>query len=253
MLSQMDEIYLVRPGGGDEADRARRAAEERTVRHRYADRLVDVIGLDSVTAHQVMATLFGDPDDRECQCSCHPRLSTLHDGGFDCQCTWDADRRAAERRRLTEFWDTPAARELREQHADEESAIAQWVAGQSGVEARRSTSFAPEQWEGTVDGHSFYFRERHGCWRIELDLEPTGRFTEKLSGVDEDGEPVTKPTPILEGEPIAEGVDTELGDAPIEHVAFIVRKIRDHLRERGCDHDGTLTFCPKCGQRRTDQ
>ncbi|AKS31677.1 hypothetical protein AFA91_07070 [Mycolicibacterium goodii] len=28
----------------------------------------------------------------------------------------------------------------------------------------------PEQWEGEVDGHSFYFRERGGDWVIELDL-----------------------------------------------------------------------------------
>ncbi len=42
---------------------------------------------------------------------------------------------------------------------------------QVAVEAERTTSFAPEQREGTVDGHSFYFRERHGTWRIELDLD----------------------------------------------------------------------------------
>jgi hypothetical protein len=34
----------------------------------------------------------------------------------------------------------------------------------------------PEEWRGEVDGHSFYFRERHDEWRIEVDLRPSGRF-----------------------------------------------------------------------------
>lgn len=35
----------------------------------------------------------------------------------------------------------------------------------------------PEEWHGEVDGHSFYFRERHDEWRIVLDLRPSGRFS----------------------------------------------------------------------------
>jgi hypothetical protein len=35
--------------------------------------------------------------------------------------------------------------------------------------------WAPEQWRGEVDGHSFYFRERGGNWDLEIDLRPTGQ------------------------------------------------------------------------------
>jgi hypothetical protein len=142
--------------------------------------------------------------------------------------------------------DIEAAAELRKQHQQEEEAIAVWLSRQRGVAARRITSEAPEQWEGSVDGHSFYFRERHGFWRIELDLRETGHFTRRAAG---DGTPVPGPEPILAGDVIAEGVDTQLGATPTEHISFIVRRVRDHLWAAQCDHSGALFYCPKCGHR----
>jgi hypothetical protein len=52
---------------------------------------------------------------------------------------------------------------------------------------RRLTSFVDVQWEGTVDGHSFYFRERHGAWYIELVLAPNARFANRVVGLQDDG------------------------------------------------------------------
>lgn len=173
----------------------------------------------------------------------------LHDDGFDCSCSWDETRRAEERRAWDEFWESPASSGLREQHGKEEEEIAAWVSGQPDVEAQRTSSFAPEQWEGSVDGHSFYFRERGGWWRIELDLEPTGNFAQRLAEVREDGELVTEPVPIMEGRVIAEGVESQLGESALDHISFIVRTIRDHLWAEQCDHLGALFFCPKCGKR----
>lgn len=215
----------------------------------WRDYAVAATDLDEATAQQVMAVLLGNPDQRECPCGCHPRMSTLHDGGIDCPCSWDPARRATERLRLTEFRATPEAEELRSQHTRDESAIAQWLTDQPDVEARRTTCYAPEQWEGSVDGHTFYFRERHGTWEIELDLQLTGRFVEKLTNVRADGEPVTEPVPITAGTVIADGVESQLGTSPVEHIAFIVRTIRDHLRSQACGHFGALFFCPKCGLR----
>lgn len=43
----------------------------------------------------------------------------------------------------------------------EEDALEAWVEADGGIEVRSHGGCAPEQWEGTVDGHSFYFRERH--------------------------------------------------------------------------------------------
>lgn len=62
----------------------------------------------------------------------------------------------------------------------------------------------------------------------------------------------TEPVPVMQGEVIAEGVESQLGDTPIEHIAFIVATIRDHLWARECDHDGALFFCPTCGQRMSE-
>jgi hypothetical protein len=117
------------------------------------------------------------------------------------------------------------------------------------VDARRTSSYAPEQWEGTVDGHSFYFRERTGLWRIELDLAPSGSYAQRLVQVGVDGRFVTETVPIMEGELIARGVDADLGRTPVEHIAFVVWTIRDHLRGVGCGHQGARLFCPDCGQR----
>jgi hypothetical protein len=55
--------------------------------------------------------------------------------------------------------------------------------------------------------------------------------------------------PIMEGEVIAQGAESDLGAAPVDHIAFVVRTIRDHLRGVGCEHRGAGLFCPVCGQR----
>lgn len=247
----MSDLFIVDFGHDDDAQ-ARREAEGARLRNRYVRHVVEAAHVDDATAERVVAAIFDHPaqDGRSCACGCHPQLSALHGDGMDCPCSWDDVRRECERRRFASLWtDTPAARELREQHAADEAAITEWLTGRTGVTARRTTSYAPEQWEGTVDGHSFYFRERHGVWRIELDLEPNGRFANRLVDFGEDGEPRTEPVPLTEGEVIAEGTDTELGDTPVEHLAHIVRKVRDHLWARDCDHAGALFFCPKCGTR----
>lgn len=65
--------------------------------------------------------------------------------------------------------------------------------------------FAPEPWRGSVDGHTFYFRERHDQWRIELDLRPTGRFHKVFKGGDFDDDSSFELAESLEGDVIAEG------------------------------------------------
>lgn len=247
----MGDLFIVNMDQGDGNDRSRREEQRRRLRARYLRHLVDTVRIDEHLAERIMAALFDHvhADGRSCVCGCHPRLTTLHDDGFNCPCMWDEARRAKERQTWADWGDTPEAAELREAHALEERSIAAWLAGQPRIEARRTTSCAPEQWEGNVDGRSFYFRERHGVWRLELDLEPTGRHAERLVRVREDGEMVTEPVPMMEGDVIAEGIDSQLGDAPVDHIAFIVKTIRDYLWASRCDHSGALFFCPKCGHR----
>jgi hypothetical protein len=246
----VDDIFVV--DFSDDGERARRdAAEQTRLRDRYVSLLIDAVALERPVAERVFAVLFEHVhrSGRVCACGCHPRLSALHDDGFDCRCTWDATREADEKMHWLAAFDDPAYDGLRQSHAAEEADIGAWLGGQTGVEANRKTSYAPEQWEGTVDGHTFYFRERHGFWRLELDLVPTGDFANRLVDVGEDGELVTEPVPIEAGEVIAEGIDSELGESPIDHLAFIVRAIRDRLWARQCDHAGALFFCPMCGDR----
>jgi hypothetical protein len=250
------DIYVVE--FGDDEEQARRAAERDVefarLKERYAQHLVAQAAVDEVTARHVVALLFDPPSDDgiRCPCGCHPRLSAEHGDGFDCRCTWDSERLAAEAARMEEFWAADPFPELRAAHRREEAEIAAWLAGQPDVDATRTTSMVPEQWEGTVDGHSFYFRERHGFWRIELDLTESGRFARRLVRVDDGGGMVTEPVPIMVGDVIAEGIDSQLGETPVEHISFVVRTIRDYLWGAQCDHAGALFYCPKCGQRMSE-
>jgi hypothetical protein len=145
---------------------------------------------------------------------------------------------------LTGVRDSEWAKELREQHQAEEREIGHWLAGQVDVTAERSTSYAPEQWEGSVDRHSIYFRERHGEWRIELDLQPSGRFAKRFVEVEEGGQFVTEPVELPEGEVIAEGVEGALGSTAVEHLDFIVPTIREHPWQRSCSHGDALLYFP---------
>jgi len=253
----MMNLYIVDFSGGPD-ERARREAERDAERgrlfSRYTRHLVERADLGEAAAQRAVAALF-DPRDREgsrCECGCHPRLSSTHDDGFDCRCTWDEARRAAEAKHWDRFWDSDGAAALREEDQREEQEITAWLAGQPDIQASRTTSMAPEQWEGSIDGHSFYFRERGGCWRIELDLRENGRFAQRLVRVADDGGLVTEPVPVTEGDIIAEGVDSQLGATATEHIAFIVRMVRDHLRRTQCDHAGAARFCPHCGHRTTE-
>ena len=253
-LCGVSDLYIV-DFGGDGQERARLDAEREAERRRLADcyarYLVASAEVDQAAAHRVITALFDprDADGNQCPCSCHPRLSRQHGDGFDCRCTWDEDRRAAEVGGWQAWWDTPEAAELSAAHRREEDTIAAWLVGKTGVDARRTSSYAPEQWEGTIDGHTFYFRERGGLWAIELDMVPSGRYAQRLAQVAKDGTFVTEPVPIMEGEVIARGAESDLGPAPADHIAFVVRTIRDHLRGVGCEHHGARLFCPDCGQR----
>ncbi len=184
---RVGDVYIADLGGGGQ-ERARREPEREAERRRLADRyaryLLASAEVGEATARRVITALFdpGDAAGNECPCSCHPRLSAEHGDGFDCRCRWDEDRRAAEAADWQAWWDSPQAAELSAAHQREEDAIAAWLASQPGVDARRISSYAPEQWEGTVDGRTFYFRERGGSWRIELDMVPSGKYASACSG-----------------------------------------------------------------------
>jgi hypothetical protein len=116
---------------------------------------------------------------------------------------------------------------------------------------------------GKSKGHSFYFRERHAEWRIELDLRPSGRFVRTVAGTDNDGTTLYVERELDEGDVIAYGTtDIEgYGATPLERAQFIIDTIRIHLARQACaHHDDDLSsihailgvqarWCPACGTR----
>jgi hypothetical protein len=116
---------------------------------------------------------------------------------------------------------------------------------------------------GEFDGHTFYFRERHGEWRIELDHRPTGRFARSFLLNDTDSEAGYEERELEEGDVIAHGAtDVDgYGATSIERARFIVDTIRMHLARQTCKlHTQDLSsieallgrevrWCPACGTR----
>ncbi|ODR05277.1 hypothetical protein BHQ21_15015 [Mycobacterium sherrisii] len=263
------------PGANDYREALERARTE--ARRRYRDHLTTVFDLHGAPDPDVLADVTLDAltvwryidSGERCRCSCHPRLpeTDLHDYGFACICarTREDRRRAWEewRDNIKAFWESPEGQQIR---ADEQAAKADlqaWLTVQQGVIIGNHGGLAPEQWDGEVDGHSFYFRERHGEWRIELDLRPSGRFARTIAGTDTDGTIHYKQTELDVGDVIAYGTtdDDDYGTTPVERAQFIVGAICVHLTRQTCTlhHDdlssieallGTnITWCPACGTR----
>jgi hypothetical protein len=138
-------------------------------------------------------------------------------------------------------------------YAAERAELERWIAGDLSIEITSWGGTYPEQWWGTVDGRSFYFREKRGHWRIELDLHPTGRsYQQVVVPTDPDQEvdlSRTEEVEIEEGDVIAEGWANDLGVTPLHHGRFIVNAIRAHLRRQGCAHPGARRYCPECGEQ----
>ena len=176
-----------------------------------------------------------------CHDSCHPTVDVTdhHQGGTTCTCQQSEEERAEHRRRF--FEDRPRidlGTRWQEQRAD-----ADRVAAELGVEVEQIGGLAP-QITATVDGRSFSLRARHEVFSLVLAPEhDPGLFTggDSCWGVGE-----------IE---IATGDEDELGSWA-EALAFCVRRVRDHLRQRGCDHvlasesgATTFRFCPRRGAR----
>jgi hypothetical protein len=262
-------------GAVDYRERVERARRE--ARRRYRDHLAATLARHDVADPFELAdaaldalTVWRYVDSGErCRCSCHPRLpeSDLHDYGFDCVCA----RTREERRRafqqwlddIKAFWQSPDGQQIKAAEQADEAALQAWLAGQSGIVVHSHGGLCPEEWTGVVDGHSFYFRERHTEWRIELDLRPSGRFIRVLAGTDNDGTTHYDERELDDGDVIAYGTtDIEgYGSTPLARAQFIIDTIRIHLARQTCTyhHDDLSSihailgaparWCPSCGIR----
>jgi len=160
-------------------------------RRRYLAHLAAVLAeLSPATAVETLAAAELDKlvvwtdvaSGERCSCSCHPGLpdSDLHDYGFDCTCQQPLEERRARASAwlasIDEFWESDEGRELAAARQADEDELAAWLSERPDLVVHRHGGLCPEQWRGEVDGHSFYFRERHDHWRVELDLRPSGRY-----------------------------------------------------------------------------
>jgi hypothetical protein len=263
------------PTGAELRERIERARTQTRVR--YRDHIATVFDRHSVAEPGKLADIaldaltmwrYVDSGER-CRCSCHPRLpdSDLHDYGFDCVCT----RTPKERRRafdtwrndLEAFWRSPEGQRITAAEQAAEAELHAWLADQPEVTVHSRGDLAPEQWTGDVDGHSFYFRERHDEWRLELDLRPSGRFVRTVVGTYDDGTVGYHQRELDEGDIIASGTTAAegYGATPVRRAQFIVDTIRIHLTRQACTHHrgdlssinailgGEARWCPACGTR----
>lgn len=274
-------LYFIDPSDlpGAEEHRVELARQKAESRRRYTEYLTPVlIGCDDVADPAERAGIIldaltvwhGDRSDEPCICSCHPRLpeSDLHDYGFGCNCRQSPE----ERKRawddwideVDEYWASPEGQAITAARQAEEDELSAWLAAHPAVVVTSHGGVAPEQWEGSVEGRSFYFRERHDDWRIELDLRPSGRFVKRWTGGELDDEDEHELVETAEGDVIAEGTTRALGygDTPVERIQFIVDAIRRYLAPQHCMlhagsvHDDlaallgeSLRCCPSCGVR----
>jgi hypothetical protein len=259
--------------------RAEREQHRQNYRERYRqlveDQLNEIPSAGAAdAAENIIAAVFergGGDDGGTCYCSCHPRLpdSDFHDGGFDCPCQRTPEERRAAwdefRRSLDEFWASDEGQAIHAKSEAEEQALLIWLAAHPNVVVTSHGGMAPEQWEGSIDGRRFYFRERHDEWRIELDLRGTGRFVKVWTSADSEDEP-EQLREIQQGDIVARGTidDDGYGATPAERIQFIVNTVRTHIRREACRlHREDLAhlsgmlgsepaWCPACGTQLSD-
>ena len=227
-----------------------------------ADAVADVV-LDALTEWRYIDS------GARCTCSCHPQLpdNDHHDYGFACICMRTLEhRRNSFKQALNEvrdLWQSPDSEQARNARQAAEAALQDWLTEHPGVAVHSHGGSMPEQWRGNVDGHSFYFRERHGDWHSEIDLRPTGHFSEVLNGHNIDGRTQTRRQAVQQGDIIATGtIDAEgYGTTVVQRAQFIVTTIRDHPKRTSCTHHAdkldaitaalgaSVDWCPTCGIR----
>lgn len=217
-----------------------------------------------------------DTEGHPCRCGCHPSLGSSSHGGDPCPCTRTREERAASWRAWLDEAD--AERSAWERSAEGRAELARvaherdeldaWIASDDGVRVDRWGGCFPEQWWGSVDGHTYYFRSKRGVWSIEIDLQPTGDSYRRVVAddaavdalaedpamllvdgeveVDEDGLRTVR-VAVQQGAVIAHGFEADVDVTPLDRARFIVDTIRAHLRQLSCAHPSARRFCPECG------
>ena len=267
------ELYLFDVSGTPDAEAHRAQLQHRreSVRRRYHALVAAALDATEGRAPAAVTTAVLDAlfrhersDGSICGCSCHPRLpdGDLHNAGFDCPCQHSPERRRANfehwQASIDAYWASAGGLERRARLEAQEAELNVWLGDHPDVVVTTHGGYAPERWEGSVDGRSFSFRERHDLWQVELDLRPSGRWVKVL---DTEAPGGYRPRELSEGDVIAEGTtaDDGYGSTPAERIRFIVEVIRRHIRRETCQVHRQrvdalerrlgvkVRWCPGCG------
>ena len=177
----------------------------------------------------------------DCRCSCHPSPASqsLHEGGAKCPCQVTKAERAELWDRLLEPLDEAAEASKKD---DDARAQLSEAAAELNVDAEVRCWAFPFVVTGTCDGRSFYLRERHGHWRVEVAADPGCADLWGTSG--------------SLGIEIAAGNAADLCDAdaktsPVVALRLAVRAVRLSTLRDSCSHeqpsDESHRFCGRCG------
>lgn len=186
--------------------------------------------IDDMTARQATGLAgLRDPEAAlDCLCACHTRrfgqpTGDLHDEGADCPCQYSPEENRRRRTRWLDEWHESEEGKALAAAARRERDEVERLAAELGGRAEMTSWAAPMIVEGEMHGRGFWFRERHGMWRLHIDG--------------------------YEGEVIASGAGELRG-------ADVVRLASDELdraiRREGCRHpmaDPQAMFCSRCGDR----
>ena len=185
-----------------------------------------------------------------CHESCHPRVDVTDrcGGGTACRCQWTEEEAAEAARRQERWWEEwRATTAARPDPDDGQQAEADAAAERLGVDVVEIGGVFPFTIRASVDGRSFHLRDKHG---MTLELAPEDDpdlfvSNELRWGVGE-----------IE---IASGDEGSMTGRWAEALTFAVTRVRDYLRQQGCDHeldggapDPRHRFCPRCGSRLRD-
>lgn len=159
----------------------------------------------------------------DCHCSCHLRrfgqpTGDLHAAGSNCPCQYTPEERREHNRswleKLEAFHDSEAGKALSAAFAADRTAATDRAA-QLGVEVTVECDAAPVIVSGRLGDTAFWFRERHGDWRLHRD------------GMD--------------GPVIAEG---DAGASLRDVIELVFDRLNRHVRESTCPHEAPVGYRP---------
>ena len=178
----------------------------------------------------------------DCPCGCHPTPATTsyHDGGSACPCQKTAAERAESFQELL----GAMAEADPEQDAHEIAAVEELArtAAEMGVDATIECWDMPFVITGTCDGRSFYLRERHCVWSVEIAADPGGE--------DLWNDPNVMSIQIADG--AVSGISADNGTLSTGMaLREAVNAVRLSVLRDSCAHEprsgGEHRFCSRCG------